>query len=247
MLHGKTGALTRLLTTELWNPQRTNLTALSQRRIKVPEEKCVWAFLRSLEVILMFNSYKHRTFQRWKKSKVTNTSSPIVPEWHHHTPKHSLALPRPFTELLPAAAAASLLQSCPTLCDPRDGSPPGSPVPGSLQARTLEWAAISFSNAWKWKGKVKSLSHVWPLATPRTATHQVPPSMGFSRQEQWSGLPLPSLSCYLRHINLIFCLFYSVLFISLLVTSCLCNCFSLPKSPLASSLICFSLLFTERK
>ena len=78
------------------------------------------------------------------------------------------------------------------LCDPRDGSPPGSPVPGILQARTLEWVAISFSNAWKWKLKVKSLSHVQLLATPWTAAHQAPPSMGFSRQEYWSGAPLPS-------------------------------------------------------
>ena len=91
----------------------------------------------------------------------------------------------------PAAAAAKLLQSCPTLCDPIDGSPPGSPVPGILQARILEWVAISFSNAWKWEVKVKSLSHVWLLATPRTAAYQAPPSMGFSRQEYWSGVPLP--------------------------------------------------------
>ena len=93
----------------------------------------------------------------------------------------------------PAAAAAKLLQSCPTLCSPRDGSPPGSPVPGILQARTLEWVAISFSNAWKWKVKVKSLSWVQLLATPWTAAHQAPPSMGFSRQEDWSRVPLPSL------------------------------------------------------
>ena len=85
-----------------------------------------------------------------------------------------------------AAAAAKLLQSCQTLCDPRDGSPPGSPVHGILQARTLGWAAISFSNAWKWKVKVKSLSHVQLLATPWTAAHQAPPSMGFSRQEYWA-------------------------------------------------------------
>ena len=90
------------------------------------------------------------------------------------------------------AAAAKLLQSCPTLCDPIDGSPPGSPVPGILQARTLEWVAISFSNAWKWKVKVKSLSRVQLLETPRTAAYQAPPSMGFSRQEYWSGVPLPS-------------------------------------------------------
>ena len=92
-----------------------------------------------------------------------------------------------------AAAAAKSLQSCPTLCNPRDGSPPGSPVPGILQARTLEWVAISFSNAWRWKVKVKSLSRVQLLATPWTAAYQAPPSMGFSRQEYWSGVPLPSL------------------------------------------------------
>ena len=91
-----------------------------------------------------------------------------------------------------AAAAAKSLQSCPTLCDPIDGSPPGSPVPGILQARTLEWVAISFSNAWKWKVKVKTLSHVQLFATPWTEAYQAPPSMGFSRQEYWSGLPLPS-------------------------------------------------------
>ena len=72
-----------------------------------------------------------------------------------------------FTRVFPAAAAAAKsLQSCPTLCDPIDGSPPGSPIPGTLKARILEWVAISFSNAWKWKVKVKSLSRVWLLATP---------------------------------------------------------------------------------
>ena len=95
-----------------------------------------------------------------------------------------------------AAAAAKSRQSCPSLCDPRDGSPGGSPVPGILQARTLEWVAISLSNAWKWKVKVKSLSRVWLLVTPWTAAYQAPPSMGFSRQEYWSGVPclLPYLS-----------------------------------------------------
>ena len=91
-----------------------------------------------------------------------------------------------------AAAAAKSLQSCPTLCNPIDSSPPGSPIPGILQARTLEWLAISFSNAWKWTVKVKSLSRVRLLATQWTAAHQAPPSMGFSRQEYWSGVPLPS-------------------------------------------------------
>ena len=98
-------------------------------------------------------------------------------DWHIHTAA--------------ATAAAKSLQSCPTLCDPIYGRPPGSPVPGILQSRTLEWVAISFSNAWKWKVKGKSLS-VQPLATPWTAAFQAPPSMGFSRQEYWSGVPLPS-------------------------------------------------------
>ena len=79
-----------------------------------------------------------------------------------------------------AAAAAKLLQSCPTLCDPIYGSPPGSPIPGILQARKLEWVAISFSKAWKWKVKVRLLSR---------AAYQAPPSMGFSRQEYWCGVP----------------------------------------------------------
>ena len=91
-----------------------------------------------------------------------------------------------------AAAAAQSLQSCPTLCDPIDGSPPGSPVPGILQARTLEWVASSFPNAWKWKVKVKSLSCVRLLVTPWTAAYQASPSMWLSRQEYWSGVPLPS-------------------------------------------------------
>ena len=91
-----------------------------------------------------------------------------------------------------AAAAAKSLQSCPTLCDPIDSSPLGSSVPGIVQARILEWVAISFSNAWKWKVKVKSLSHVQLSATPWTAAHQAPLSMGLSRQEYWSGVPLPS-------------------------------------------------------
>ena len=88
-----------------------------------------------------------------------------------------------------AAAAAKSLQSCPTLCDPIDGSPPGSTVPGILQAGTLEWVAISFSNARKGKVKVKSLSYVWLFMTPWTAAYQAPLPMGFSRQEYWSGLP----------------------------------------------------------
>ena len=97
-----------------------------------------------------------------------------------------------------AAAAAKSLQSCPTLCGPTGGSPPGSPVPGILQARTLEWVVISFSNAWKWKLKVKSLSRVGLFAIPWTAAYQAPTSMGFSRQEFWSGVSLPSPRCKVR-------------------------------------------------
>ena len=84
-----------------------------------------------------------------------------------------------------AAAAAKSLQSCLTLCDPIDSNPLGSSVPGILQARILEWVAISFSNAWKWKVKGKSLSRARLLVTPWTAAYEAPPSMGFSRQEYW--------------------------------------------------------------
>ena len=100
-----------------------------------------------------------------------------------------------FTDLptnVAAAAAAKLLQSCPTLCDPIDGGPPGFPFPGILQARTLEWVAISFSNAWKGKVEVKSLIRIRLFMTPWSAAYQAPLSMGFSRQEYWSGVPLPS-------------------------------------------------------
>ena len=102
-----------------------------------------------------------------------------------------LVPPRKSLEEEAAAAAAKSLQSCPALCDPIDGSPRGSSIPGILQARTLEWVAISFSNAWKWKVKVKLLSHVRLLAIPWTAAYQAPLPMGFSRQPR-SGLPLPS-------------------------------------------------------
>ena len=95
-----------------------------------------------------------------------------------------------------------LLQSCPTLCDPIDGSPPGSAIPGILQTRTLEWVAISFSNAWKWKVKVNSLSNVQLLATPWTAAYQAPPSTGFSRQEYWSGVTLPSPSVIIGEVQI---------------------------------------------
>ena len=106
-------------------------------------------------------------------------------------------------------ATAKSLQSCPTLCNPIDGSPPGSPIPGILQARTLEWVAISFSNAWNWKVKVKLLSRVWLLVTPWTAAYQAPPSMGFSRQEYWSGVPLPSPPSYVVGTNYRVLIYYT--------------------------------------
>ena len=121
-----------------------------------------------------------------------------------------------------AAAAAKSLQSCPTLCNPIDRSPPGSSVPGILQARTLEWVAISFSNAWEWKLKVKSLSPVQLFVTPWTVTHQAPPSTGFSRQEYWGRLYYFSLiffgtlhsNTYIFHFLLCFSLLlFSQLFI----------------------------------
>ena len=118
----------------------------------------------------------HRLGKLWKSGFEVKRCSGEHTQWHTAA----------------AAAAAKSLQSCPTLCDPMDGSPPGSPIPGILQTRTLEWVAISFSNAWKWKVKVKSFSRVRPSGTSWTAAHQAPPSMGFSRQEYWSGVPLPS-------------------------------------------------------
>ena len=104
----------------------------------------------------------------------------------------AVSAPLKFSTFCPAAA--KLLQSCLTPCNPIDGSPPGSLIPGILQVRTLEWVAVSFSNAWEWKVKVKLLSHVRLFETPWTAAYQAPLSMGFSRQEYWSGMPLPSPS-----------------------------------------------------
>ena len=109
-------------------------------------------------------------------------------KWESQPPMRSTV----WFRLYDVPAAAKLLQSFLTLCEPVDSSPPSFPVAGILQARTLEWVAISFSNAWKWKVKVKSLRHAWLLATPWTAAYQAPLSMGFSRQENWSGVPLPS-------------------------------------------------------
>ena len=141
----------------------------------------------------------------WKKGRRIFLDSLIlqclvawVPKELAESANFSISLKKMMSAICCAAAAAKSLQSCPTLCDPTDGSPRGSPIPGILQARTLEWVAISFSNAGKWKVKVKLLSLVWLLATPWTAAHQAPPSMGFSRQECWSGVPLPSPICCVK-------------------------------------------------
>ena len=133
--------------------------------------------------VLNFQTSQLSLFHRWRN---LNSKRRTVPT----SPSRSVTC----KPLSINAAAAKSLQSCPILCDPIDGSPPGSPVPGVLQARTLEWVAISFSNAWKWKVKVKSLSRVQLWATSWTAAHQAPLPMGFSRQEYWSGVPLPSPS-----------------------------------------------------
>ena len=137
------------------------------------EQEKAEADLQRCEILQL--SYKIHYFQRSKDYWENICREQNILKWH-------------------AAAAAKLLQLCPTLCDPIDHSPPGSPVPGTLQARTLEWVAISFSNAWKWKVKVKSLNHIRLLATPWTAAYQGPPPMGFSRQKYWSGVLLPSPS-----------------------------------------------------
>ena len=138
----------------------------------------------------------------WAKWKIRTKFRPVWLKYENSL--SSLLLVRVFQydlhqqyELLTACwklkfSAAKSLQSCPTLCDPIEGSPPGFPIPGILQARTLEWVATSFSNAGKWKVKVKSLSRVRLFASPWIAAYQAPPSMGFSRQEYWSGVPLPS-------------------------------------------------------
>ena len=128
----------------------------------------------------------------WNDNEKGGTHAIGLENYGHFHAETEAAWYIPTIQMLLTAAAAKSLQSCPTLCDPRDGSPPGSPSPGIPQAKTLEWVAISFSNAWKWKVKVKSLSCVRLLATPWTAAYQAPPSMGYSRQEYWSGVPLPS-------------------------------------------------------
>ena len=117
-----------------------------------------------------------------------------------HEIKRHLLLGRKIMTNLAAATAAKSLQSCLTLCDPIDGSLPGSPVPGILQARTLEWVSISFSNAWEWKVKVKSLSCVRLFVTPWTTAYQAPPPMGFSRQDLDTILKAETLLCQQKSV-----------------------------------------------
>ena len=132
-------------------------------------------------------------YNLWRYHSQQNRSESLLSWSSCSSGKVTDSIELPLT--LTAAAPAKSLQSCPTLCNLIDSSPPGSPIPGILQAR--EWVAISFSKAWKWKVKVKSLSRVRLLATPWTAAYQAPPSMGFSRQEYWSGL-----HCLLRWLTL---------------------------------------------
>ena len=203
------GKKSRQLCVELWHLNQSKVWAclaftLNLPPLSPPARLFAWKFWNNLIRTVTHHNHKVQNSSQSLPSTGIETSPPT----HTHTSPHTYTQTHTGThthntheasfksQLLcnqcRLAAAAKLLQSCPTLCDPIDGSPPGSPVPGILQARTLEWVAISFSNAWKWKVKAKSLSHVWLFATPWTAAYQAPPSMGFSRQEYWSGLPLPS-------------------------------------------------------
>ena len=144
--------------------------------------------------------YRKLEIKRLDNKKTWTVKFKLLPR---SAPPHSqstfLFLQTPGLLLLLLLGCFSRVQLCVT-----PYSPPGSPVPGILQARTLEWVVISFSNAWKWKVKVKSLSRVGILATPWTAAYQVPPPMGFSRQEYWSGVPLPSQDSRIRVIQWLF-------------------------------------------
>ena len=181
-------------------------------------------------------------------SVLAKTTSVLLP-WEEAGLRVGVGKGKDLTSLMSISflAAAKSLQSCPTLYDPVDGSPPGSPVPGILQARTLEWVAISCSNAWKWKVKVKSFSQVRLLATTWTAAHQAPPPMGLSRHEYWSGLPLPSFpnmhlfqTRWGREIHVQpWCLFYALLNSSLNITGnvMLCHSVDLHWSPTATTYV----------
>ena len=146
------------------------------------------------QIILVALRNSNRNFPKWNKKKKKNRLKRLI-ELQLTAGKLEAA----WCMCNASAAAVKSLQSCPTLCDPIDGSPPGSPIPGFLQARTLDWVAISSSRAWKWKLKVKSLSHVRLFSTAWSVAYQTPPSMGFSRQEYWSGVPLSSLLCVIAN------------------------------------------------
>ena len=164
-----------------------------------PLWKILWRFLTKLKIELSYN-LAIPLLVMWvseSRSVMSNSLQPqgLYSPWDspsQNTGVGSLSLLQGIFPTPEYVYATKSLQSCLTLCNPIDGSPPGSAVPGILQAITLERVAISFSNAWKWKIKVKSLSRVWLFTTPWTEAYQAPPSMGFSRQEYWSGLPLPS-------------------------------------------------------
>ena len=147
---------------------------------RMEESICRWSNkgLLSKRYKTAYEAHTHKTPNQNKKTK-----NPETEDLNRHFSKEDIQMAkRQVKRCSAAAAAAKSLQSCPTLCDPMDCSLSGFSVHGILQARTLEWGAISFSNAWKWKVKVKSLSRVWLLATPWTAAYQAPPSMGFSGQ-----------------------------------------------------------------
>ena len=165
------------MSTESIQPSHT-LSSPSPPDFNISQHQGLFQWVSSLHQVAKEMEFQHQSFQQQKglstyahtNYKMTNNGN--VPGY--------------------AAAAAESLQSCPALCDPIDSSPSGSPIPEILQARTLQWVAISFPTAWKWKVKVKLLSPVRLLATPWTAAYQAPPSMEFSRQEYWSWVPLPS-------------------------------------------------------
>ena len=170
----------------LHNPA-SSLLGIFLRETKAPiwKDICTTMFNASLVTAKVWKQSKHPSIEEWIKM------------WYMHRMEYYSVIKNELLLLLItqmviegiAAAAAKSLQSCPTLCDP---------VPGILQARTLDWVAISFSNASKWKVKVKLLSHVWLFVTPWTAAYQAPLSMGFSRQEYWrrviEGIMLSEIS-----------------------------------------------------
>ena len=155
--------------------QPSPLLSPSPPSLNLSHHHCLFQWMGSLHQVaqLLQHQLQHQSFH-WIL-RVDFLSDWLV--WSPCSPRDST---QPWVN---DAAAAKLLQSCLTLCDPIDSSPPGSSVPGILQTRILECVAISFSNAWKWKVKVKLLSCIWLFATTWTIAYQAPPSMGFSRQE----------------------------------------------------------------